>query len=234
MTCTTGESHDHLTNEETPCIALWQQRQVKPDRNQPDQTESTLVHLLTTAINTMPPQLQPSQFQFQNTRQAAQVNYDLLWDNDFDLAKVLRNENNTVTSPAYELRPHEVVEPLLDLSSDASKLKSICFKGIRYPLRQDADLSDTTRIEDAKYWLKKVNNKSTQGKTTFIQDAITKENERGWQIAVRKATCLDIKGLCLVPASVAQKLLMQMNMGWFRKRTASPMTAPNQPNQGSW
>ena len=40
---------------------------------------------------------------------------------------------------------------------------------------------------------------------TFIQDAITKEIKRRWQIAIPKSTCLNIKGLCLVLASVAQK-----------------------------
>ena len=102
MTRTTGESHDHSTDEETPCIDSWQQTQDKLDRDQSDWTDSTLIHLMTTAVNTMPPQSQPSQFQFWNTRLAAQANYDLLRDNDFDLAKVLRNENNTVMSPAYE------------------------------------------------------------------------------------------------------------------------------------
>ena len=67
------------------------------------------------------------------------------------------------------------------------------------------DLSDATRIKDAQCWLQKGNNKLTRGTTSFIQDVITKEIKQGWQIVVLKATCLDIKGLCLVPALVAQK-----------------------------
>ena len=151
MTRTTGELLDRSSDKETLYPDLLQSIQTRPDEGQPNRTKLLLVRLLTKAVNSMPPRPQPSQFHFQNTKQAAQANYDLLKNNDFDLAKVLRNETNTVTSPAYKFRSQEVVEPLLELSSDASKLKSICFEGIRYPFQQDVDLSDPTRIEDAKY-----------------------------------------------------------------------------------
>ncbi len=181
----------------------------------------------------MPPRPNPSQFEFKNTKAAAQANYDLLKAHDFDLAQILEKEHNTVTSPAYEFRPREVVEPLLDLSSDATKLKRICFEGIRYPFRNDVDLSDATRIGDIKYWLKKGNNKSARGKTTFIQDAITKEIERGWQIAIPRDKCLDIKGLNLVPASVAQKFTHVDEHGIVHEkdRLAHDCTQPAQSGQ---
>ena len=164
MTRTTGELLDCSSDREKPYPDLSQSVQTRPDEGQRTRTTSLLVHLLTRAVNSTPQKPRPSQFHFRNTVRAAQVNYVLLKNNDFDLAKDLRNETNTVTSPAYEFRSGEVIELLLQLSSDASKLKSICFDGIRYPFPQDVDLSDPTQIEDAKYWLQKGNNKSAGGK----------------------------------------------------------------------
>ena len=168
MTRTTGELLDRSSDEETKYIDSSQSIQTRPNEGRPTRATSLLVRLLTRAVNSTPQKPWPSQFHFRNTVQAAQANYDLLKNHNSDLAKVLWNETNTVTSPAYKFRSQEVVEPLLQLSTDADKLKSICFDGIQYPFRQDVDLSDPTRIKDAKYWLQKGNNKSARGKTAFI------------------------------------------------------------------
>ena len=143
MTRTTGELLDRSSDEETKYIDSSQSIQTRPNEGRPTRATSLLVRLLTRAVNSTPQKPRPSQF-FRNTVQAAQANCDLLKNHDFNLAKVLRNETTTVTSPAYQFRSWEVMEPLLQLSTDADKLKSICFDGIQYPFRQDVDLSDPT------------------------------------------------------------------------------------------
>lgn len=142
---------------------------------------SRLVRILQRLVRTSPSPPQPSQLSFSNSPSAAAANYQLLQQHDFDLASVLTYEQNSVTSPGYEFRCQELLKPLLAFSSDSDKLNDLCFNGVDYPFRNDADLSDDTRLQDASARLQKGNNKSALGKENFISTALQKEIDKGWQ-----------------------------------------------------
>lgn len=167
--------------------------------------KSNLVKLLQQAKESMPPPPTRSKSTFENTIEAANKNIELIAKLNFRLEEVFASEPTSTIHPKFEFRDEKLVSKLFDLSTDGEALKQICFKGVDYPIREDADTSDETRIQDAEYWLEKGNNKSANGEEEVVFSAVAKEISKGWGIVIPKSQCLSVEGIGIVPITVASK-----------------------------
>ena len=106
-----------------------------------------------------------SKFAFEPTIEAALTNMKIIEEHGFNLENVFKSEPNSTIQPRFEFRDQDIVSKFFDISTDGEKLKNICFKGVDYPFRKDAVMSDEMRIANAEYWLTKGN--STKIRQSF-------------------------------------------------------------------
>ena len=97
-----------------------------------DSNKSNLVNYIRRAINTIPSNPTESHFAFQATHKAAEHNYNLIKEHQFDIQKVLDQEKTSCTAPSYEFQDRSVVFLLFECSSDSDKFKEICFEGMKH------------------------------------------------------------------------------------------------------
>ena len=223
-----------MTGESPPIVAKQQTFVPKspPLQRAPSRTisfSSRLLHLLHRAFTctTCPPK--PSQLCFEHSAHAAEHNLKILRQHDMDLTKVVMSERGSVTDPSYEFRSRDHLSPLFELSSDADKLKSICFSGVEYPFVPDADFTEEQRHKDIHFRLQKGHNRSAMGQDNFILSTLQKEMSKGWQFIIPTDACKDVAHLNLIPITIANKFThMEDNRKTkvFKRRLAHDCSKP--------
>ena len=175
-----------------------------------------------------PPNNKPI-FKFQNTREAAEFNTNILRRHHWDLQRAIQSTKNTILHPGSEFRPIKDLEPLLQCHIDFPKFVDICTEGARYGFRDDLSYPEETRKSDLRAAIKKGNNKSASKveDLPILDKNYNKEVSKGWMIPFTKECLEKIKGAGVIPIGLASQWTLDAEGNKVpKRRTAHDLSRP--------
>ena len=177
---------------------------------------------------TYPPNNMPI-FKFENSREAAEFNTNILSRYHWDLQKAINAKTNTILHPGSEFRPIDDLEPLLHCHIDFHKFVDICLEGARYGFKDNLEYPEETRRSDLRAAIKKGNNKSAS-KTEdlpILDKNYNKEVSKGWMIPFTKECIVKIKGAGVIPIGLASQWTLDAEGNKVpKRRTAHDLSRP--------
>ena len=146
-----------------------------------------------------------SEFDFELSQAAANKNSILLQKYDFDLAKAIKANPDSIISPGSELRPLHQLELLLAHHPNFPRLKQSLLEGIDYPVE---DLDEPTRKEELLAQLNRGNHKSalTKEAEPIVDKLVRQDVELGYAIPITKDCVKKMKGGELYPLGLQHQL----------------------------
>ena len=165
---------------------------------------SWLIHTVTTIIGMTNKTMQPHNYKFINTREAAKYNIKLLKRDKYDITLALQREQGTMMEPGSEFRLKSTLEPLFCHHAQWDKMSKIISEGLSYPME---DISNTEQKDDLLRMIERGNHKSASTKEnepTLLKN-YTKEVQHGWMLPVTTESLKRIKGAAIIPIGVAQQ-----------------------------
>ena len=133
-------------------------------------------------------------FRFDLTDEAANHNFKILEDNDFDLQKIITADPLSPLYPGSEWRPTDILQPIFQDHPLWNKIKSHCTDGVYWPTEP---IEEQERLRDLALVIEYGNHKSAVESKEDIYAATKKEVVRGWQLP------LPIDKIHLIPGAVA-------------------------------
>ena len=158
----------------------------------------SIIELLMTASPMLPPT-----FKFKVTQEAAEYNFDLLQQHNFQLDKLLNIPTNSVTAYGSEFKDIRQIEKLLGRHHRWPALKTRLQQGADFPL---TDLPDDIRQQDLAAALIRGNHKSAIKNLPFLAKALQAEVEKGWALIIREQDATLYPNLSLAPLGVAEQV----------------------------
>ena len=166
-------------------------------------------------------------FVLENTLEAAATNTTILAAHDWDFAKAIASQENTIMQAGAEYRPWEELEPLLGYHQDWKNMKSILTDGVTYGFDKDIEYTEEMRLNDVEKAIKKGNNKSAQGCDNIIMSNYNKEVVRAWMVPFLKESVAKVVGVGVIPIGIAKQWTMDKDNNRVQKnRTAHDLSNP--------
>ena len=166
-------------------------------------------------------------FVLENTMEAAKTNTEILKAHDWDFAKAIASQENTIMQAGSEYRPWEKLEPLLKYHKDWEKMKSILTDGVTYGFDKDIEYTEETRMKDVEKAVQKGNNKSAQGCKDIIMSNYNKEVIRAWMVPFLRESVMKVVGVGVIPIGIAKQWTMDKDNNRVQKfRTAHDLSNP--------
>ena len=160
--------------------------------------------------------LQPPEFKFEVSQEAAEFNFVLLEKNSFNLHALLNKEEiRSVTRLGSEFKSVQELEPLLHQHPRWQRLKDLFVNGSDWPLLK---MDDEKRNQDLVEMIKRGNHKSADRHQEFLSSALTKEVLKGWELILPLSRATAIPGLCISPMGVVEQLGINKDDEFVPKR----------------
>ena len=142
-------------------------------------------------------------FCFENTKEAAKWNAEVLkaYENDFSLA--IENQQNTVLQPGSEFQAIEKLKNLWKYRENWNHIEESITKGCVYPLKKEQS-NEKVRLADLEAMIQRGNHKSALrpcAEITFEKD-INRECRQGYMIPVPIKYLRRIKNAGVIPVGV--------------------------------
>jgi hypothetical protein len=195
----------------------------------PKPSASKLVNLVRSICKRRYPPNNRPLFKFENTREAAEFNTNILSRYHWDLETAIHAKKNTILHPGTEFRPIADLKPLMHCHVDFKKFVDICVTGVRYGFRDDLEYTEETRMSDLIIAVKKGNNKSASDEKDLpiLDKNYNKEVSKGWMIPFTKECITKIKGAGVIPIGLAsQWTLDETGKKVPKRRTAHDLSRP--------
>ena len=143
-------------------------------------------------------------FKFDVTPEAANENWKLLKENDFNWDLLLNPKGICcATSYGSEFKDVEDLELLLGKHPRWNALKYNLLNGVTFPL---VELDDSMRRLDLDSAFERGNHKSALKEEDHLANSLLKETRKGWNIVFPEEVGKDLPGLSLNPMGVANHL----------------------------
>ena len=167
---------------------------------------SNIKHILTSKV----PTPHRSEFLFELSQKAAIHNSNLLEKYEFDMAKAIKANPNSIISPGSELRPIDQLSSILAHHPYFPLLKESLQTGIDYPAE---DLPEETRVEELHAQLARGNHKSalTKEALPIVDKLVHQDANLGYAISITKDCMKKIKGGELYPLGLQHQLTIDEN-----------------------
>ncbi len=184
----------------------------------PQRSESKLVNIIKSIINSTNQAPKKSIFKFENTPEAASHNTKILASSNFDYEKILNKQKNTIISYGSEFRSCEILHNLLKFHKSGQRIKSTLTNGTDTVL---SPLDEDTLKKDCLANLERGNHiSSTRSKDdiNFVQKTYKKEVEKGWMIPFSKNIIHKIKNACVIPIGTVHQMTIDEEGNPMEKR----------------
>ena len=194
-------------------------------------SKSPLVEVTKYLLTSSSPMIVPK-FRFAVSREAINYNLSVLRQNDYNLHNILNPSNSlSVTSYGSEFQSVQDLDNLLCRHPRWPNLQKILENGSHWFLN---DIDDVKRKEDVDLNLLRGNHKSAKIHQDFLSNALKKEIQRGWILALPIECATHIPNLMLSPMGVANQLGIN-NSGDFvpKLRVTHDLSFPGQASNES-
>ena len=124
-------------------------------------------------------QMFPPKFRFDICKEAAEFNFNLLKENNFELETLLNPTKKCVTSYGSEFKSVEDLAELLHRHPRWEAMKERLEKGCEFPVD---DLDDNIRKRDVEEALHRGNHKSAGKHAAQLEKALSKKIKKGWNL----------------------------------------------------
>lgn len=136
---------------------------------------------------------------FDVTVEEAEHNWKVFVENNFNLEKILCG-TNSVTKFGSEFNNIDLLEKLFHRHPRWKDLRRRLTMGVSYPV---VPIVESDRIQDVEAAFTRGNHKSSQKKKMFLENAIVKEINKGWNVILPVGTYNKLPSLVLSPMGVA-------------------------------
>ena len=147
--------------------------------------------------------MNPPTLKFEVTREAADYNFRLLTEHDFQLDHILNSPPNSVTAYGSEFKSTDHLKGLLGRHHRWAALEDRLRNGAEFPLET---ISDELRTMDLDAALIRGNHKSADKNLPFLAAALQSEVEKGWALIINAEDAKQYPNLELAPLGVADHL----------------------------
>ena len=144
--------------------------------------------------------------QFEYSEAAAQHNFDVLKQHDFDLEKIMKSDPHSPLRPGSEFRPVPILDPIFASHPMWPKARSTMLHGAHYFL---TPLDDELRKKDLEEAILFGNHKSAIKHGPATMAALQKEVTKGWQLPIPMKNLLEIPHLVMTPVGMAEQMKLQ-------------------------
>ena len=164
--------------------------------------ELDLPAIISIILQTTQTPLQPSNWLFERTHEAATHNTNILKSFNYNTDLATQNTQNTILSYGSEFRHWSTLEPLLKHHQHWPTIKTIITEGASYPL---SPISEEDRLSDIQYMIERGNHKSAEIDTnkTALNKVFSKEVDHHWSIPLLPSCIPLIPGASVTPLGVA-------------------------------
>ena len=176
--------------------------------------------------------LEPPKFKFTISPTAAEYNFNLLQENDFNLDLLLNDKSRpSITDYGSEFKPTSQLEPLLKNHHRWATLKRLLENGSKWKL---TDVEKEAQSKDREAALIRGNHKSANKHSKFLESAISKEILKGWELLLPLESVDKIPNLVISPMGVAEHIGIQ-NDGTFapKRRVTHDLSFPGKSSDHS-
>ena len=167
-----------------------------------DRSDESMVQHIQDLLNIVSP-MQPPQFHFDTTAEAAIHNFNLLKENDFQLEALLNSPINSATAYGSEFKSINQIRPLLQRHHRWPQLQARLANGADFPLRE---LPEEISHKDFIAALDRGNHKSADKNINFLANAMQDEVKKGWALIIRAEDARKYPHLSLAPLGVAEHI----------------------------
>ncbi len=138
-------------------------------------------------------------FQFELSKQAAEHNFGILWEFNFDFSATLSAQNNTCLCFGSEFKPHHILEPILKVHPLWVFTSNILLKGASYSL---CNFSKEDHFQDLTFALSWGNHKSEiTNERKLLQEDIVK----GFSLALPLKAVEKLQDISVSPVGCQQQ-----------------------------
>ena len=145
-------------------------------------------------------ELHPPVFGFDTSEETAFSNYQKLWDNGFDLGKLVNGGKKSVLSYGSEFKPTRLLKQLLGRHPRWDAFKLRLDKGADFPLD---GITEAARVGNLVGRLNRGNHKSAKQHHEFLEAALKKELAKGWLLPLPASRAMHIPEMEMAPMGVA-------------------------------
>jgi hypothetical protein len=142
-------------------------------------------------------------FQFKYSEEAANHNFKVLKDNNFDLTKIMLENPHSSLRPGSEFRPIALLEPIFQNHPLWTRMRHTLVHGAHYYL---SPLDEEIRRQDLEAAIEFGNHKSAIKHKHETVAALKKEVEKGWQLPLPMDKLLDIPQIEMAPIGMAEQM----------------------------
>ena len=158
--------------------------------------------------------LHPPCFSFETMSEAAQKNFKLLQQENFQLGKLLNKGRKSVVTYNSEFKSWRDLQQLLRKHPRWNAMKARLMKGAKFPLD---NITEVARVGDLVGRLERGNHKSAKKNENFLAEALAKEVAKGWLLPLPAERALDIPGLEMAPLGVVTHIGISANRDYVEK-----------------
>ena len=159
--------------------------------------------------------IEPPQFKFDASLEAAVFNFSLLKKHDFQLEYLLNSPKNSLTAYGSEFKNIDQMEGLLGNHHRWPALKARLSQGAEFPL---IELPEELRQKDLSAALLRGNHKSADKNLAFLAKALQEEVEKGWALIIKEEDATRFPKLALAPLGVAEHIGISASGDFVMKR----------------
>ena len=135
-------------------------------------------------------------FDFRMSKAAATINFAILQQENFNLQRILSNDDRSPLMPGSEFRPVSLLRPLWGGHPLWPRMKTSVSRGAPLELEQ---ISDNDRLSLLATALTYGNHKSASLYGPILLPALTKEVEKGWHLPLPIDKLFEIPGIVVGP-----------------------------------
>ena len=148
-------------------------------------------------------ELEEPLIRFDISKEAANHNFEVLRNENFNLDKILNQENHSVTAYGSEFKNVDDLEHLLHLHPRWTKLKNLLQNGSNWSLEKT---SEELLKDDLDFAIKRGNHKSAELHADTLSIALSKEIKKGWELILPIEKVMEIPNLILSPMGVVEQM----------------------------
>ena len=148
--------------------------------------------------------LEKPEFIFEVSEIAAYKNYAILLNMNFEIHKILSNENKrSAISYGSEFKEVSLLDNLMKFHPRWDRLRNILKQGSNWALDP---LAEDLRKKDLEASLLRGNHKSAVLQKEFLAEALAKEVAKGWMLVLPLEKAIHIPNLIISPMGVVEQL----------------------------
>ena len=164
--------------------------------------DAVLMTAIRAALNWSPPPRSQPIFDFRLSAVAAQRNFEILREHNFDLNAIIFSDPRSIVRPGSEFRPTSLLEPILQGHPLWPRFRQYLHIGAAYPVDP---ISDDDRLADLVAAIEYGNHKSARTQGEMLLGILDKEVSKGWQLPLPVDKLLDIPRCVVGPLGVAHQ-----------------------------